>query len=103
MSRFKISMFAVACFVCIVGAMAPVWNHHLPTAAEAPIVVELVALAPAPSSPAPSTVHCVHKICADRQKWFRCVEWISGYREAPACARTEIDYEHHCDCDRWEE
>lgn len=47
---------------------------------------------------------CTHKICAERPAHLQCVYMQHESHtnsSALACARWDIEYEHHCDCDRW--
>jgi hypothetical protein len=74
--------------------------------ARAPAAEEKVERAPAsaaapPLPPAPPP--CIRKACADRPRFLQCVGVATGVgQRSDHCGRWEIEYEFHCDCDRWE-
>lgn len=63
--------------------------------------------APAPEAsmvplPTPPPPICVNQNCHQRPKFLECAyESVNGQYSTRYCTRWEIQYEHHCDCDRW--
>ena len=91
-----VTSFLVAAVV-LAGLTALSFRRHHHAAEETPIQIEIPAQAP---TVAPGSVHCIHEVCAERPRYLRCTGYSAG---TPAsCAIFEVDYEHHCDCDRWE-
>jgi hypothetical protein len=55
---------------------------------------------------APPPPPCIRETCAERPHAFQCVAYRNGFgshADIYACARFEIEYEHHCVCDEWGE
>lgn len=85
--------FAVA---VLIGAAVALYNR--------PVNIEPVPVLPDTSrAPPVAGPPCIHEVCGERPRFLNCVYTNGGSSpSAPRyCARWAIEYEHHCDCDRW--
>lgn len=97
--KTRLSIFSALVMLVAIGIAALcLWNP--PT--HVTRLEEPMPSASAPPAPAPTGPPCIHQLCAQRPAFLNCAsEAVNGQFSTRYCARWEIQYEHHCDCDAW--
>jgi hypothetical protein len=101
MSKYgtEIVMALAAAAVCTITVIA--WKADKAEQRSDTRPEKTIELAPSAAPHPPAGPPCIHEHCAERPKYLDCVVLRTGYKEAPSCAKWEILYEHHCECDTW--